>query len=240
MSERLSEQNGLVFSFEGGDGSGKGTQSKLFYDWLVSEGVPVKFDSFPRYHTPTGQKVAAYLNGELGDKVDARTASKLFSDDRLAAKDEIYEWLDEGGVWDFDRYVDSNKGHQGGKLETRTQRIELFNEIDALEFGQNGLPVPDMTFLFKLPPEIAQRYVDQKMARAYTDKKRDIHEADPLHLQNANESFQLFAELNPGRVRPIDVMHSNGVEMRQREHIHADVIAAARPLLEIHGLLRPR
>ena len=229
---------GIIVSFEGGDGSGKGTQSKLLFNYLQENDVPVKFESFPRYETPTGKKVAAYLNGDLGLDVDARTASTLYSDDRLAFREEMLDWFHKGGSWVLDRYVDSNKGHQGGKLLTREERIAYFNESDAIEFGANRMPVPDKTILFTVPPELAQSYIDQKMARKYTDKKRDIHEADPLHLLNANESFSLFAELNPDRVTHINPVEENGLVMRPMELIHADVVAAVRPLLEKQGLIR--
>ena len=223
---------GAVISFEGGDGSGKGTQSKLLFEYFQELNIPVKFESFPRYHTPTGQKVASYLNGDLGLNVDARDAGLLYSNDRLAFKEEMTDWLEQGGSWILDRYVDSNKGHQGGKLASVAERLAFFRESDHIEFEVNGMPKPDKTILFALPPALAQTYVDQKMARKYTDKKRDIHEADPLHLQNANESFALFAQHNPERVISIDPVESNGLTMRSRELIHADVVQALSPLID--------
>lgn len=223
---------GAIISFEGGDGSGKGTQSRMLFEYMQDQRIPVRFESFPRYHTPTGKKVAAYLNGELGDTVDARVASELFSNDRLAAKEEMLDWVEQGGSWVLDRYVDSNKGHQGGKLTTHTERANFFDESDYLEFTVNGLPVPDKTVLLTVPPALAQAYVDQKMARHYTDKKRDIHEADPHHLQNANDSFHLFATLNPERVIELNPVAANGLEMLPREVIHGKIVTALRPLLD--------
>jgi dTMP kinase len=231
---------GAIISFEGGDGSGKGTQSRLLYEYLLEKDVPTRFESFPRYESPTGKKVAAYLNGDLGDIVDPRIASELYSEDRLAFKDEITDWLDEGGSWVFDRYVDSNKGHQGGKIASTKDRITYFEESDRIEFEENGMPKPDKTVLFRLPPSLAQVYVDQKMARRYTDKKRDLHEADPNHLKNANESFALFADVNPDRVLSIDPVDASELAMRPVEDIHKDVIRALSPLLQTKlGITRP-
>ena len=232
------ERKGALISFEGGDGSGKGTQSKLFKGWLDTLGVPNHFDSFPRYHTPTGEKVARYLNGNP-DKLDARQASSLYSDDRLAARDELTGMLNDGRVVILDRYVDSNKGHQGGKLGTFEERAEFFEEVDELEFGQNNLPVPDKTILFPMPAELAQSYVDQKMARRYTSSKRDFHEADPEHLRHANESYMQLAKSQPNRFIIIDPIKPSGEEMRPKEEIQLDVRAALRPLLEMRGLIRP-
>lgn len=235
------EYTGLVFSHEGGDGSGKGTQSRLMLDALNGLGMPTRFESFPRYHTPTGRKVAAYLNNEFGD-VNAHDASLFYSDDRLAFKDEMLDWLYQGGSWDLDRYVDSNKGHQGGKLATDEERLAFYTASDALEYGTNGMPVPDMTFLYRLPPELAQEYVQKKLAssRAYTDQKLDKHEADPMHLHHANESFALWAAQHPDRVQPIEAVDLSAYAMRSRDAIHHDVMAAARPLLIARGFLPER
>lgn len=222
---------GKLIEFEGGDGSGKGTQSKLLFNHMSQElGVPTRFETFPRYHTPTGKQVAAYLNGDLGD-VSPEDASLLFSNDRLAARDELEEWLEAGGSWVLDRYVHSNKGHQGGRLATREDRVAYFNESDHLEFDVNKLPRPDKIMLLTLPPDLAQHYVNQKAARSYTDKKQDIHEADPLHLLNANEAFALFAELNPGIVAHIENMSKDGSERRSPELIHEDIKRAMQPLM---------
>ena len=238
LSELSMAMKGAVISFEGGDGSGKGTQSRLLFEYLLSLGIPAKFESFPRYHTPTGKKVAAYLNGELGEYVAPHEASLLYSNDRLAFRKEMVEWMEQGGVWILDRYVDSNKGHQGGKLKTREERIAFFKENDDLEFGENNMPVPDATILFTLPPTLAQSYIDQKMARAYTSKKRDLHEADPDHLGNANDSFMLFAEVNADRVRHITTAESNNRTMRDVQVIHQEVIEAIQPIIQ--RLLRDR
>jgi dTMP kinase len=231
---------GAIISFEGGDGSGKGTQSRLLFDYLIDNGVPTKFESFPRYDSPTGKKIAAYLNGELGSNVDPRVASELYSDDRLAYKDEIYDWFSEGGSWVFDRYADSNKGHQGGKIPTEEGRLRYFEESDRIEFIENGMPVPDKTVLFKLPPELAQSYIDQKMARRYTDSKRDIHEADPTHLLNANAAFDLFAKTYPERVISVDPLDIAKRAMRPVEVIQVDIRHRLEPLLrDTLGITRP-
>jgi dTMP kinase len=232
----MPNNRGVVVNFEGGDGSGKGTQSRMTYENLINLGVRAKLDGFPRYQTPTGKKIAAYLNYEMGPNVDPRIAGQLYTDDREAFKPEMMEWLNKGGSWILDRYSDSNM-HQAGKIPDREGRIKYIQENHDNEYVKLGMPIPDMTILLTLPPEIAQTYIDQKMARSYTALKRDMHEDDPNHLRNANEAFLLFAELNPDRVRIIDNFDSNG-ERRSPEAVNRDVMAAIRPLLEREGLLR--
>ena len=50
-----------------------------------------------------------------------------------------------------------------------------------------------MNILLYMPTEIWQQLVDQKWKREYTDKKRDIHEADLNHLKNAAEAYKYVA-----------------------------------------------
>jgi dTMP kinase len=187
------------------------------------------------YHTPTGQKVADYLNGKMGDYVDPETAGRLYQDDRLQNIEPIRKWVQQGGIYLLDRYVESNSGHQGGKLPTREARIEYIKANAAVEYGQNGLPEPDLTLLFTLAPDLAREYVARKMKRDYTDATHDIHENDPFHLRDANESFLLLTELYPERVHHVDITAESGLEMRSRETIHLDVIKAVRPLLLSKG-----
>ena len=232
-------ETGALISFEGGDGSGKGTQSKLLFEYLESLDIPVRLGGFPMYDTPTGRKVADYLNGKLGLNVGPDEAGLLYQQDRLANIDPIINWLAQGGVQIEDRYVESNSGHQGGKLPTREERIEYILKNAQTEYGDNALPEPDLTLLFTLAPELAQAYVAKKMAgsRTYTDKSHDIHEADPEHLRNANESFMLLTELYPDRVRHINTTAESGLEMLSRDDIHQEVIKAVRPLLQTKGYL---
>lgn len=235
QNSELIEGRGALVTFEGGDGSGKGTQTQLLFEYLQSLELPVKKGGFPMYHTPTGQKVADYLNGKMGDYVDPETAGQLYQEDRLQNIGPIQEWVRRGGIYLLDRYVESNSGHQGGKLPTRDQRIEYILNNAAIEYGKNQLPEPDLTLLFTLAPDLAREYVARKMKRDYTESTHDIHENDPFHLRDANESFLLLTELYPERVHHVDITAENGLEMRTRESIHLDVAKAVRPLLQAKG-----
>ncbi len=233
MSE-LQFGEGALITFEGGDGSGKGTQSELTYQWLLDQGVAVRKSGYPMYDTPTGKDVADYLNGKLGREVSAEDAGLLFQRDRQANMGPINDWVEAGGIMLLDRYVESNSGHQGGKLATKEERIAYILKNAETEYGANGLRVPDLTILFTLAPELAQEYVARKSAASranYTSASHDIHEDDPTHLANANEAFMLLPELYPERFRHINTTAENGLEMLPKETIQLAVRKAIRPLL---------
>lgn len=231
-------KKGLLITFEGGDGSGKGTQSKLLFEYLKSLGLPVRHGGFPMYDTPTGKKVGEYLNGLYGDKVSAEEGGKLYQDDRLANRGPIVEWLNDGGIYVLDRYVESNSGHQGGKLPTKEERIAFIRHNADIEYGQNNLPVPDVTILFTLSPELSRKYVARKSGESranYTTRTHDIHEDDEDHLRHANEAFGLLTELYPERVCHINTTTANGNEMLPIETIARTVQDTVRPLLKAGG-----
>lgn len=233
MSE-LNFRKGALVTFEGGDGSGKGTQTELLHQWLLELGLPVHKGGFPMYKTPTGEKVGRYLNGDFGEELTADEAGVLYQDDRLANIGPIKDWIEQGGIQLLDRYVESNSGHQGGKLRTTEERIEYILKNAETEYGQNGLPVPDLTILFTLAPELAYEYVARKAAASradYTELTHDIHENNKTHLADANEAFALLPDLYPGRFAHIPITSESGLEMLSKQEIHLAVQKAVRPLL---------
>lgn len=225
---------GLFISIEGTDGSGKGTQAKLLHEWAKKEGFHSKLESFPRHGTAANEPIRKYLNGEFGTEVHPILASVPYAVDRLLAMPEILKYKqDPKGIYVADRFDDSNDGHQGAKYNTEAEKLAFFKYQKNYEHGALGVPEPDITVLLLVPPEIAQANVDKKETRIYTDKKRDIHEADAKHLQNAYETFQLIARENPSRIKLVSTMQEDGVTMRSLEDIHQDIVAIARESLAI-------
>ena len=83
--------NAKIIAIEGIDGSGKSIQSRLLAAKLQADNLQVAEFSFPNYDSPTGAKIADYLNGKLGDveTFNAYEAAELFTLDRVAVKAEI-------------------------------------------------------------------------------------------------------------------------------------------------------
>lgn len=223
---------GIFISFEGGDGSGKGTQSRLLYEYLTQKGYNVGLESFPRYSSPAGTLIGRYLNGDYGDNLHPELAGSLYSFDRLHATPFIASYLnDPRGVFIADRFCDSNKGHQGGRLKTDEERLRFFNDQDSFEHVLLGIPKPNKTILMPVPPALAQRYIDKKAKRDYTSKMRDIHEADTSHLQNAHDSYLLLAKHEPERIILVDPVDKSGASLRPIEDVHREILEALSPYL---------
>jgi dTMP kinase len=216
---------GIFIAIEGGDGSGKRTQADLIVKRLEDAGVDVMKVSFPRYGEMSAEIVSKYLNGDYGtaNQVHPDLASLPFAIDRYAAKEPIITHLaKKNSVVISDRYVASNLAHQGTKLDNPAERQAFYDRITAIEFGILALPRPTISLVLLVPSEIAQANVDKKDARVYTDKKRDIHEADATHLDKTRQNYIELTELYPEQFTAINCMQDNAT-MRSIEDIHEDI-----------------
>lgn len=216
---------GLFISLEGGDGSGKATQAERITDRLRAAGYNVLKLSFPRYGERSAEIVANYLNGQYSNGNDPHpdVASLPFAIDRYAAKDQIVQQLlGRRDIVVTDRYVASNLAHQGAKIDDLTERRAFYKRISEIEFGILGLPQPDISFVLLVPSRVAQQNVDAKNTRSYTDKKRDIHEADADHLDKTRRNYQELTQLYPDQFTPILCM-IDGDKMRTIDDIHEDI-----------------
>jgi thymidylate kinase/thymidylate synthase ThyX len=210
---REDKRSGVFIVIEGTDGSGKGTQSKRLVEKLQRDGYDVATFDFPQYDKPSAHFVKEYLNGAYGtaDEVGPYTASLFFSLDRYEAAPAIRKALASGKIVIANRFTGSNMAHQGTKFDHAEQRRGYFIWLDNLEFQMLGIPRPDLNLVLRVPADIAQTLVDKKEARSYTDKKRDIHEADLKHLERSVEVYDDLCKLFPKDFNRIDCVRSGNL-----------------------------
>lgn len=213
---------GLFITIEGGDGSGKGTQAKLLSEWLEKElRVQTYAMSFPRYGQASARYAGRYLDGQYGAAGDIHPdlGALPYAIDRFAASSEIAKHVsDPNTVVVSDRYVASNMAHQGTKIADPSQRHAFYDEIMELEYEVLGMPKPDLYIVLLVATSVAQSNVDKKDAssRAYTEKKRDAHEADSGHLERAKANYEELCRLYPDTFTAIDCMSSDSTGIKQR------------------------
>lgn len=215
---------GLFIAIEGGDGSGKGTQSSKLEQYLREEGCDVLKLSFPRYGEASSKIITKYLNGHYGDVNDNHPdlTSLPFTIDRFGAKAEIEEHLSKrDSVVIADRYVASNLAHQGTKLKALEERREFYEDIMEIEYKILGLPKPDLNIVLIVPTALAQSNVDKKEARSYTESKRDIHESDTEHLERAKSNYEELCRLFPDEFEAIDCMELG--KLRTIDSVYQDI-----------------
>ncbi|TSC81400.1 MAG: thymidylate kinase [Parcubacteria group bacterium Gr01-1014_19] len=213
-------EQGKIIVIEGTDGSGKGTQAKILRERLTSKGFSVVGFSFPQHGEPSAVPVDQYLNGAFGDpdKVDPYLASTLFALDRSAAKNKLKEIRETGKIGVLDRYVDSNAGHQGGKISDPKEREKFLAWLYDLEYRQLGIPKPDLVIILRVPPRISQEMIAKKAAREYLlAGTHDGHENNLRHLENAEAAYIWLAQHDPEIHRLIEC--SDGSQLFPPEQI---------------------
>lgn len=216
--------SGIFIAIEGGDGSGKATQAKLLEEKLREEGRQVFKISFPQYGEPSAKIVEMYLNGAFGKAGDTppELTSLAYAIDRFAASKTIREKLEAGVTVIADRYVASNLAHQAASIIDTGRRKAFYELLKQVEYGTLGIPRPNINIVLAVATDFAQANVDKKQARSYTDKKRDIHEADANHLEHAKRNYTELCELYPEEFTRIDCMSSE--TLRSIEDIHQDIL----------------
>ena len=220
---------GQLIIFEGLDGSGKGTQTKLTAQRLQQQGYDLRQITFPDYDSESSALVRMYLSGAFGDKpddVNAYAASSFYAVDRYASyKTGWGEFYREGGLVLSDRYTTSNAVHQGGKLEGKA-REEFFSWLYDLEFNRMGLPKPDLVLWLDMPVEIAETLMRRR--ESDTSTKDDIHERDDGYLHKCREVAQQAADYF-GWTRVSCVRDG---KLRSIEDIHEELYARVKSCLE--------
>jgi len=181
---------GKLIAIEGIDGSCKRTQLDLLTAALNDAGVNVYSTGFPQYDSWFGKMVGQFLNGELGslDTVDPHFSALLYAGDRFEAKSKIESALAEGKIVLIDRYIGSNLAHQTARVAP-AKREEFGRWIRHLEYEIYDLPREDRVIYLRVPPGVAQKLVNLKSQRTYTNAKQDLLEASLRHLQDAADMY---------------------------------------------------
>ena len=189
---------GKLIVIEGTDCSGKETQAKLLLKKLKEDGIKIEERAFPMYDTPTGKIVGGALLGKpaIGEsvfgcnvsKLDPKVAALYYAADRLYNINEIKELLNSGINVILDRYVESNMGHQAGKINDKKKQIEMMQWLEKLEYDLLELPKPDLVIFLFMPYQYTVE-LRNKRAEVPDEVEKDID-----YLRNAEQAYSLMAE----------------------------------------------
>ena len=231
----MKKNKGKLIVIDGTDGSGKATQVELLRSRLVKEGYKVKTVDFPEYYKNFfGSFIGHCLSEQYFNfvKVHPKIASVLYAADRWESSEQIDTWLKSGCVVIANRYVSANQIHQGGKITNTKKRKDFLRWLDDMEYRVFGIPRPDVVFYLEVPIKVTQKLMaerDAKNVRQYLKKKGDVHENDPVFLENSRKSaLKLIKELN----NFIKISCVKGFTMRTREAIHEDVYMEVKKIIK--------
>lgn len=193
---------------------------------LRKEGRKIERLSFPDYDSPTGKIVGGPYLGKkyIGEgffpegavNVDPKVAALYYAADRRYHRQTIIDLLDQGIDVVLDRYVESNMGHQGGKIFDKEERLKLYENLAQLEYGFLELPKPDLTIFLYVP---YKKVAELKKGRS---EPEDQHEMSVLHIRNAEHAYLELAEIH--QYNKIDCVDKKG-KLRDIEDIHNEMFS---------------
>lgn len=209
-------QPGFFLSFEGLDGSGKGTQIELLVRELNARGMSPVVHREPG-GTAIGDQIRAIL-------LDARNSRLLplpelllyFASRAQAVQEVILPALRAGSVVISDRFTDSTIVYQG---VVRGLGASIVRDLDRISC--HGLR-PNLTILLDLAPELSQqRATVRNQASATTETRLDD---ESLHFyQGVRQGYLDLAAQEPDRIHVIDAGDTVGAVARS---VQAAVIDA--------------
>ncbi|MCI1019644.1 dTMP kinase [Microbacterium sp. C5A9] len=188
----MTSRSGVWITLEGGDGSGKTTQSDLLERWLSSEGRTVV-----RTREPGGSEVGNLIRDIVlhhrGD-IAPRAEALLYAADRAHhVATVVRPALARGEVVLQDRYLDSSVAYQGAG------RVLDGDEIRDLSLWAAEGALPDLTVLLDLAPEAARVRLDS------ADKPFDRLEAEKTEFHaRVRDAYLALAAAEPGRFLVLD------------------------------------
>jgi dTMP kinase len=194
---------GVFIAFEGGEGTGKSTQSKLLKKWLEKEGEEVVLSREPG-GTDLGQGLRKILLGHETGAISPRAEALLYAADRAHhVFSLIRPALDRGDVVITDRYFDSSIAYQGAG------RVLQPNEVARISRWATESLFPTLTIIIDMPADVG-------LGRL---KSRDRLEAEPLafHERVRNEFLQIAA-MDPERYLIVD-------GLQEIDEIHEQIIS---------------
>jgi dTMP kinase len=189
-------------TFEGGEGSGKSTQSKMLYEYLLSKHIKV-------IHTR-----------EIGGTVEAEKIRQLLLYSELLPISELMlvmaarcEHVNKvilpalnNDIWVIcDRFIDSTACYQGQQPFIGINKVyELHKEIMT-----DGI-MPDITFFLDIPPELAlERTIGREDNNKFEDKKFEFH-------QEVYNAFQTIAQLFRNRIVIIEAKNLDKTQVHKK------------------------
>jgi dTMP kinase len=180
-------------TFEGMDGAGKSTHIDYVASVFRDQGYGVVVTREPG-GTPLGEKLRELL---LHDKMNLETEALLmFAARREHLEQVIWPALKLGQIVICDRFTDSSFAYQGGG------RSLSLAKLGELEYWVHPRFQPDLTFLFDLPPEVAQ-------ARISGNRELDKFESERGEFfTRVRQEYLRRASISPMRFRLIDATAS--------------------------------
>lgn len=192
----------MFITFEGIEGCGKSTQSRMVLDLLQKRGVPTLWTRQPG-GCELGGRLRSLLLGREGDGLTPLSELFLYLADRAQHVAEVIRpALAAGKVVLCDRFTDSTVAYQG---YGRGLDVSLIHRLNAV--AVDGC-LPDLTLILDLPVETGLTRARSRNAdQGQTEAEGRFEAEETAFHQRIRDGYLTLATENPGRYA---VIHAHG------------------------------
>lgn len=188
---------GVFLSFEGMDGSGKGTQITLLQAFLEESGISTVVNREPG-GTQIGQQIRAILLDAANSHLLPTAELLLYFASRAQAVEEvILPALAEGKVVISDRFTDSTLVYQG---VARDLGADIVWQLDRI--ACRGVQ-PSLTILLDIQAETSVQRTSARNAATQSNETRFDEESLGFHAR-IREGYLRLAQEHPERIVVVD------------------------------------
>lgn len=202
--------NGKLISFEGGEGSGKSTQSKLLFNYLKTKNIPAIHTREPG-GTESAEKIRNILVTGSIDNLDKKTEVLLHYAARLEHIEKVVKpSLEAGKIVITDRFYDSTYAYQGYGHGVEISYINKIHELVVANFK------PDLTFIFDIPALKGLERSERRHLQQASNENRYESMGLEFHEKLRN-GFLAIAKAEPSRCKVLNA--ENDIETLHRQVI---------------------
>lgn len=185
---------GVFITFEGIEGSGKSTQAKRLYEYLINIGIKAYLTREPG-GTSIGKKIREILLSHWEENFPSIAELLLYQADRnIHVNNIIKPLLQQDYIVISDRFYDSTTAYQHYARGIDYSIVDYLNKL-----ATEGIK-PHITFLLDLP-------VQEAFKRLNREKDRLESEGLNFH-QKVREGFLKIADMEKDRVIVLDGLKS--------------------------------
>ena len=205
MDKAQKVQGGIFIVFEGIDGSGKSTQSKMLKKHLEKKSYKTFLTQEPS-NSAIGKLIKKSINS--GKKnISSEAIALLFAADRAEHIKKIKRELEKGKSVICDRYYYSSLAYQGASGLSLSWLMEI-NKF-AIK--------PSIAFYLDIPPEKALERIKKRKTKSYFEKLSFLSNVRKIYKQLCREHEELF-----------EIDASKG-----REEVHREIVKILKNSLSI-------